>query len=94
MSLTVDIRLETDGRWQATVLEIPGIVAHGSTADEAAHNVQALSLRSLADRVEKGEDIGPLNIFSEASSATASPSFDAASQYVLTKNKDLYRRLA
>lgn len=46
---------EEDGRWLAEVMELPGAMAYGSTVDEAAAKVEALALRVLAERLEKGE---------------------------------------
>ena len=44
-----------DGRWIAEVMEIPGAMAYGATADEAKARVQALALRAVAERLEHGE---------------------------------------
>ena len=52
---TIEIEQETDGRWLAEVLELPGTVAYGSTQDEAIARVQALALRVVADRLEHDE---------------------------------------
>lgn len=55
MRLRVEIEQEDDGRWLAEVLELPGVVAYGVSADEARAKVQALALRVVADRLEHGE---------------------------------------
>lgn len=55
MILKVDTEQETDGRWIAEVLELPGVMAYGATADEARAKVQALALRVVAERLEHGE---------------------------------------
>jgi predicted RNase H-like HicB family nuclease len=52
---TVEVELETDGRWIAEVVELPGVLAYGSTQDEAIALVQAHALRMLADRLESVE---------------------------------------
>ena len=52
---TIETEREDDGRWIAEVMEIPGTMVYGSTADEAIARVQALALRVLAERVEHGE---------------------------------------
>jgi predicted RNase H-like HicB family nuclease len=57
MTFTIEIEQEEDGRWLAEVLEIPGALAYGQTADEAMAKVQALALRVLADRLEHGETV-------------------------------------
>ena len=57
MSLPIEIEQEDDGRWLAEIAELPGVMAYGSTRDEAAAAARALALRVLADRVEHGEDV-------------------------------------
>ena len=54
---TVDVERETDGRWIGEVTELPGVLAYGSTREEALTRAKALALRVLADRLEHGEDI-------------------------------------
>lgn len=55
MKFTIDYEREDDGRWLAEVLELPGVLAYGQTSDEAIAKVQALALRTLADRLENAE---------------------------------------
>lgn len=52
---TIEIEQEEDGRWIAEILEIPGVLAYGSTQQQAISNVQALALRVIADKLEHGE---------------------------------------
>ncbi|MGO8684594.1 MAG: type II toxin-antitoxin system HicB family antitoxin [Thermoleophilia bacterium] len=52
---TIEIEQETDGRWLAEVLELPGVLAYGSSSDAAVARVQALALRVVADRLEHDE---------------------------------------
>ncbi len=60
---TIEIEQETDGRWIAEVIELPGVLAYGATRDEAIGRVQALALRVVADRLEnEDDDRGLLNI--------------------------------
>ena len=63
MTFKVEIEREDDGRWIAEVLELPGVMAYGTSSEEAKAKVQALALRVVADRLEHGE-AGPelLNI--------------------------------
>jgi predicted RNase H-like HicB family nuclease len=56
-SFTVEIERESDGRWIAEVMDLPGVLAYGDTRDDAMKNVEALALRVLADRIEHGEVI-------------------------------------
>jgi predicted RNase H-like HicB family nuclease len=46
---------EEDGRWIAEVVDLPRVLAYGSTSKEAQAKVQALALRVVADRLEHGE---------------------------------------
>ena len=55
MNFRVEIEQEDDGRWIAEVVDLPGVLAYGSTAEEAQAKVQALALRVVADRLEHGE---------------------------------------
>ena len=53
--LSIDVEQETDGRWIAEVIELPGVLAYGATQDAAIAHAQALALRVVADRLENGE---------------------------------------
>ncbi len=55
MTFKVEIEQETDGRWIAEVVELPGALAYGSTEAEARAKAQALALRAVAERLEHGE---------------------------------------
>jgi len=55
MKFLVEIEQETDGRWLAEVMELPGVMSYGKTIEEAKLRVQALALRVIADRIENGE---------------------------------------
>ena len=55
MTFLIQIEQEQDGRWIAEVIDLPGVLAYGRTADEAKAKVQALALRVVADRLEHGE---------------------------------------
>lgn len=55
MYLTLEVDRESDGRFIAEVPDLPGVLAYGSTHDEAVARAQALALRVLADRLENGE---------------------------------------
>ncbi len=55
MTFLIEIEQEQDGRWIAEVIDLPGVLAYGRTADEAKAKVQALALRVVADRLEHGE---------------------------------------
>jgi predicted RNase H-like HicB family nuclease len=55
MRLTVELDRETDGRWIAEVVDLPGVLVYGATREEALTAVQALALRVVADKLEHGE---------------------------------------
>jgi predicted RNase H-like HicB family nuclease len=54
---TVDVELETDGRWIGEVPELPGVLVYGDSRDQAVAKAKALAFRVLADRLEHGEEI-------------------------------------
>ena len=55
VTFTIETEQESDGRWIAEVMEIPGVMVYGSTTSEAVAQAQALALRVLAERLEHGE---------------------------------------
>ena len=55
MRFRVEVEREDDGRWLAEVPELPGVLAYGTTAEDAQAKAQALALRVVADRLEHGE---------------------------------------
>ena len=55
LTFTIEAEQETDGRWIAEVLEIPGALVYAATTQDAVAKVQALALRILAERIEHGE---------------------------------------
>lgn len=61
MVLYLEVEQETDGRWLAEITDLPGVLAYGVTRPDAIARVQALALRSLADRMEHGKRF--LNFF-------------------------------
>ncbi len=57
---TVEVEREDDGRWISEVADLPGVMAYGTSRDEAVAKAKALAFRVLADRLEHGEDIPQL----------------------------------
>ncbi len=55
MQFRIEVEQENDGRWIAEVVELPGVMAYGASVEEAKARVQALALRTVADRLEHGE---------------------------------------
>ena len=58
--MTIEIEQETDGRWMAEVLELPGVLAYGASRAAAGDRAKAMALRVIADRLEHGEEVPDL----------------------------------
>ena len=52
----VETEMEADGRWIAEIVDVPGVMAYGSTEQEAIASAQAVALRVLADRIEEQKE--------------------------------------
>jgi predicted RNase H-like HicB family nuclease len=52
----VETEREADGRWIAEIVDVPGVMAYGSSEKEAVASAQALALRILADRIEQQKE--------------------------------------
>jgi predicted RNase H-like HicB family nuclease len=50
MTYTLEFDREDDGRWIAEVLELPGVLAYGSSWAEAKSKVEALARSVLEQR--------------------------------------------
>ena len=55
MTFHIEFDREDDGRWIADVPELPGVLAYGSTQEEARAKAEALTLRVLADQIEESK---------------------------------------
>jgi predicted RNase H-like HicB family nuclease len=55
--IRVEIEREDDGRFLASVPELPGVMAYGDTEAEAVRKVKSIALQVLADMVESGEEL-------------------------------------
>jgi predicted RNase H-like HicB family nuclease len=55
MHFTLEVEREDDGRWLAEVIQLPGALAYGASANEAMARAEAIALRALAERLEHGE---------------------------------------
>jgi len=55
--LKIEIEREEDGRWLAEVIDIPGVMAYGTSPETAAKAAKVLALHAIADRLEHGEPI-------------------------------------
>jgi predicted RNase H-like HicB family nuclease len=52
--LRIEFEREEDGRWIAEIPALPGVMVYGSTQHDAREKVEALALRTLADRLDNG----------------------------------------
>jgi predicted RNase H-like HicB family nuclease len=57
MNLKIETEREEDGRWIAEVPDLPGVMCYGVTRADAVCKVEALALRTVADRIENGEPV-------------------------------------
>lgn len=55
--LKVEIEREEDGRILASVPELPGVMAYGTTEEEAVRRAKSIALQILADMIESGEEV-------------------------------------
>jgi predicted RNase H-like HicB family nuclease len=67
MMLKIEAERETDGRWLAEVLAVPGAISYSDTNEQARAKVTALALRIVADRIDNGEPLPQeLSMFAQA----------------------------
>lgn len=59
--LRIELEQEMDGRWIAEVSLLPGVMVYGCSREEARDRAEALALRTLADRLDHGEDVPELS---------------------------------
>ena len=55
--LQIEIEREEDGRFLASVPELPGVMAYGATEELALRKAKAAALQVLADMIESGEEL-------------------------------------
>lgn len=55
MNFILECERESDGRWLAEVLELPGVLAYGNSQNQAMGKAEVLALRALAEQLEHGE---------------------------------------
>jgi len=53
--LSIEIDREDDGCWIAEALELPGVMTHGASREEAISNTERLAIEVIADRIQHGE---------------------------------------
>jgi predicted RNase H-like HicB family nuclease len=49
LNFKIEFEREDDGRWIAEIADLPGVMAYGSTKDEAEAAVEALALLVIAN---------------------------------------------
>jgi predicted RNase H-like HicB family nuclease len=55
MEFRIEAEREEDDRWLAEVPQLPGVLAYGSSSDEAIARAEILALRVLAEKLEQRE---------------------------------------
>ena len=55
--IRVETEREDDGRILASVPDLPGVMAYGSTEIEAVRKVKTIALQVLADMIESGDEV-------------------------------------
>ncbi|MGI8745492.1 MAG: type II toxin-antitoxin system HicB family antitoxin [Bryobacteraceae bacterium] len=55
--LRIEIDVEDDGRFLASVPELPGVMAYGDTNEIAIRRAKGIALQILADMVESGDQL-------------------------------------
>lgn len=55
MNYSLEVEQEADGRWLAEVSALPGVMAYGTSREEAMAKAEVLALRVLAEQLEHGE---------------------------------------
>lgn len=55
--IRVEVEREQDGRFLASVPDLPGVMAYGASESEAVRKVKSIALQVLADMIESGEEV-------------------------------------
>ena len=77
--MTIETERESDGRWNADIPAIPGVMAYGDSREEAIANVEALALRVNSELAEERADFFAVAIHSLAGAYGANePEYTAA----------------
>jgi len=59
--MRVEIAREETGRWIAESPDLPGVMAYGTSRQQAVSKAKALALRVIADRLDHGEAVPELD---------------------------------
>lgn len=63
MNFRIEIEQEEDGRWIAEVVDLPGVLAYGSTTSEAQAKAQALALRFSRNASKTAKPVPNSSVF-------------------------------
>ena len=55
--MQIEIEREEDGRFLASVPELPGVMAYGDTKESALRKAKSIALQVLAEMMESGEEL-------------------------------------
>jgi len=61
LTFNIETERESEGRWIAEVTNIPGVLAYGTTKEDAIAKAYALALRVVADEAEETKSL-PISI--------------------------------
>ena len=56
MEYVIETEQETNGRWIADVIDLPGVMAYGSTREEAIAKAQTLALHMDSEKLESEKE--------------------------------------
>src|SRR5260370_37406613 len=93
--IRVELEREDDGRVLASVPDLPGVMAYGSSEEEAVRKVKSIALQVLADMIESGEEVpAPLKVLFAARALGAPPKEREAMRPCCGSGGSLNSRLA
>ena len=55
--IRLEIEREDDGRFLASVPDLPGVMAYGESEEAAVRKAKSIALQVLADMIESGEEV-------------------------------------
>jgi len=55
--LQIEVEPEEDGRFLASVPDLPGVMAYGDTEESALRRAKTIALQVLAEMIESGEEL-------------------------------------
>ena len=55
--MQIEVEPEEDGRFLASVPDLPGVMAYGDTEESALRRAKTIALQVLAEMIESGEEL-------------------------------------